>query len=696
MAIMNKFAAMRWQIALAVVVILLAVAAPFWNVPLNRDQGVYATCADVLLRGGVPYRDCWDTKGPALHYTYAIAQVIFNHFTGGAYVLNALAIALTALVIAAIARNWFARIELAYGVGLIYGLMAIAVRFDMNAQPESFANLFAMLGMLSISMEMKSRRWLLVSGIFLAIAVFYKYALAMPYGVAALALIALHPEGHTLRNRLQAFMWIAGGALASTSIFALYLLVMGAFDDALLHLRFILFYFPQAQLNPNEFAQRSKPMEQTLQYLARLPIAWGAALIGAIASITKRRWYGWVILAYLIASVVVVWGQQRFTPYHWTVGLPAVALGIGALLHEVLSMPQPRFRYAAATLISLAVLVNIVHFFYVDQWLIMGNYITGAETRQQFFETHGTWDHAVAADYIRERTQPDDPIWVWGHHTAIYFLADRPTPTRFIYNEPLLMRLRIDNPYQAEWRADLLNDLYANPPVYLLLTTFDRTFFDFQNPNMAWEQIPEYNYLTQTYYLHEYDFGRFQFWRLKPYWDRRSEDELLDEVTVKDLIADFDQAAIENQPDPPIDVMSYVLPAEQSYDAIRIPAGGRLQYHVELPSAPICLRFDAAMFPDSWFWGGDGATFAVSVIDEAGSTNKLFEQHISNAAEDQRWHPTLIDLSAYGEQQVRIVLENGPGPAGDFVGDWAGWGTPRIVRPPSGDQCDSNAIVDSR
>jgi hypothetical protein len=123
MAIKQKFQSTRWPIALAVILILLAVAAPFWNVPLNRDQGVYATCADVLLRGGVPYRDCWDTKGPALHYTYAIAQMVFNHFTGGAYVLNAVAIALTALVIAAMAHKWFARIEVAYAIGLIYGLL---------------------------------------------------------------------------------------------------------------------------------------------------------------------------------------------------------------------------------------------------------------------------------------------------------------------------------------------------------------------------------------------------------------------------------------------------------------------------------------------------------------------------------------------------------------------------------------------
>jgi hypothetical protein len=258
------------------------------------------------------------------------------------------------------------------------------------------------------------------------------------------------------------------------------------------------------------------------------------------------------------------------------------------------------------------------------------------------------------------------------------------------------MHLQGGNPWQAAWRAELLDDLYRNPPVYLLLTTFDRTFFDFQNPNVAWEQIPEYNAFTETHYHKEYEYGRFQFYRLIPYWGRQNQQELLDEVTFVDLITQFDEASIETQSDPPIEVMSYSLPGEATYDAIRIAPIGRLVYTLELPEAPICLRFDMAMFPDSWQWGGDGASFAVSVIDETGDTSKLFDEYISNAPEDQKWHASLIDLNAFGKQTVKLIFETGPGPSGDFVGDWAGWGTPRIVRPPAGDRCDTNAIVDSR
>jgi hypothetical protein len=101
------------------------------------------------------------------------------------------------------------------------------------------------------------------------------------------------------------------------------------------------------------------------------------------------------------------------------------------------------------------------------------------------------------------------------------------------------------------------------------------------------------------------------------------------------------------------------------------------------------------MFPDSWGWGGDGATFIVEVtIGDEGT--QLFETYISNAVEDQHWHAHLIDLSQYGGHIVRLTLRTAPGPNGNYTGDWAGWGMPRLVRPPAGDLCDTNHIVDER
>ncbi|MEJ2147909.1 MAG: hypothetical protein P8Z40_00360, partial [Chloroflexota bacterium] len=150
-----------------------------------------------------------------------------------------------------------------------------------------------------------------------------------------------------------------------------------------------------------------------------------------------------------------------------------------------------------------------------------------------------------------------------------------------------------------------------------------------------------------------------------------------------------------------IAVTPFEVPGEPGYDTLLMQPDARLSYTLDLPPGPDCLRVDTVMFPDSWTWEGDGATFTLEV-EHDGEVARLLEEYLANEPSNQHWHPHLIDLSAYGGQTVRLTFQTGPGPAGDYVGDWAGWGMPRLVRPPSGEVsptgevCDTNAVVDLR
>ncbi|MGF1504361.1 MAG: hypothetical protein ACFB51_04380, partial [Anaerolineae bacterium] len=664
-----------------------------------RHQGAHATRADAPRAGGAPYRDCCDTKGPAQHVTYAAAVTLLGEWTGAPTALNAFIIGLTAVVIAVLMQQWGCSRLLGLGAGLLYGLLAVGVRYDMNAQPESFANLFALLGLVGITMAARKTdparfaAWGVGAGFVLAVTGFYKYALIMPYGAAALALIAfIRPAERrlTTRDRVLLFGWVFGGSVTLAATFGLYLVAAGALDEALLHIRFIFLYFPRAQLNPDEFALRSQPLLQTMQYFFRLPVLYGAALAGCLLAIREKDWRGWALLIPLVAGTAAVWLQQRFTPYHWTVILPFAAMAC-SLLAVRLAAWQAVPQSVSVGVLAAALLVNTAVFFYQDQWLIVGPYVTGQQSQEDFFESQGVWDHKVVADHIRERADPGDGLWVWGHHTAIYHLTGLQTPTRYIYNEPLLMRIRGGHPWRDEWREEALNDVLADPPTYLLITTFDRTYFDFQNPNESWAGIAEYAELTDMHYVREWGFGRFEVYRLLPYWDRRNDPEKLDAVTHADFVALFDQARILSQTDPPAELKDFTLIGDEPHPTVLMHAGGAIAYQVELPEDRACLRADLSMFPDSWAWGGDGSSYRVVVNGDT-----VFETLVTNDPTDQRWRPVIIDLSSYAGQTVQLELHNGPGPAGDFTGDWAGWGMPRIVQPPGSQPCDSNAILYER
>jgi hypothetical protein len=76
-------------------------------------------------------------------------------------------------------------------------------------------------------------------------------------------------------------------------------------------------------------------------------------------------------------------------------------------------------------------------------------------------------DRAVARE-LRARTHSGAPVFVWGFEPVIYWLAERPPASRFIYNVP----------QRTSWereraRADLLRDLHEHPPAAIVVQRND-------------------------------------------------------------------------------------------------------------------------------------------------------------------------------------------------------------------------------
>lgn len=129
----------------------------------------------------------------------------------------------------------------------------------------------------------------------------------------------------------------------------------------------------------------------------------------------------------------------------------------------------------------------------------------------------------------------------------------------------------------------------------------------------------------------------------------------------------------------PITIIPFNLPGQTSQPTLFMHPPAQMQYNLTLPVYPVWLQGQTAMYPDSWHWGGDGATFVITVQPPSGPAVELYRQHISNAPVDQKWHSYTISLAAYAGQTITLTLHTEAGPAADSTGDWAGWGLPRLV-----------------
>jgi hypothetical protein len=149
-----------------------------------------------------------------------------------------------------------------------------------------------------------------------------------------------------------------------------------------------------------------------------------------------------------------------------------------------------------------------------------------------------------------------------------------------------------------------------------------------------------------------------------------------------DLLAQFDQAtkAPAGEPFPIVDATL----GSETRKAIAPPAGPgtRIIWKVRVPDDG-WLRVNLGLKPESWTKEGDGVLFKVLVSDGK-AADELFTQHVNpyGKPEDRRWIPVMVDLSAYGGEQVDLIFNTYASPPkveGDSRNDTPLWGAPEIV-----------------
>ena len=77
-------------------------------------------------------------------------------------------------------------------------------------------------------------------------------------------------------------------------------------------------------------------------------------------------------------------------------------------------------------------------------------------------------DQMVIIDYLKKSGAPSGGIYVWGMAPLINFLTQRPCPSRFFYDVPLISRWA-----PPRWREDFIAELNQNPPRFLIVERHD-------------------------------------------------------------------------------------------------------------------------------------------------------------------------------------------------------------------------------
>ncbi|HUU54388.1 MAG TPA: glycosyltransferase family 39 protein [Armatimonadota bacterium] len=467
---------------LAIAAIGAALLAPILTYPFGRDQGVFAAAADIIERGGVPYRDIWDVKPPGIFYLYQASFAIFGRSVLAPRIVDLIWTLATAVCLWSVGRRLLSPGAAAAGALFFLLRYVTGNSFWNTAQPDGFASLPLVLAVAALvgAEQRRSNLLALICGASIALAVLLKPTLGIVLMLPVLALVADRQEGPL--PRLLRFASYLLGCLLVLAFVAALLWRAGALKDTLEVL--FLWNAEYSRLRVS-LPLASSPLYQTALFLIGGRHHWLLfpvgllALVGA-ADLAFRPNAGrirWLLPTWALVIMASVWLQGKYYTYHWLPVLPPLALlaghglaATGRLLHR--ACPRPAARALSA--LGLAAVLALLGAAYWKSLRLPISTLLGRTPRSALL---ARWDRygdvSLSADrdvaaYLGSHTEPADTVFVWGFEPLIYFLADRAPASRFLYTVPLVTAWS-----PTEWRAEFVRDLEEKRTPFIVVAHND-------------------------------------------------------------------------------------------------------------------------------------------------------------------------------------------------------------------------------
>jgi hypothetical protein len=501
-------------------VLVLFFSLPNLRIPfLGRDEAFYAYFGE-RVSGLQLYRGLWEMHFPALYYVYALAF----HLPGGTGMQHVRVIHMLVQVLGGIAFYSLLRRFLRPGharIGAVaYVAFALSPLLEGDiANTEPFALPF-LLASFAIAQGERSSFRDFVSGLLIGVAASFKqncmlFALVIPVGDLLAGAGPLRGRFGREIRRLPALM---AGCVAPIAIIAAVFAkqhLLGAMFDCTIS-------FPlRDRLQDSTLLKR---VRDTYRLWKILPNGHPFLVIGGLAGLAYLRRTGgrppagaaeapagarkkaiWLATWLTVAVLLAASSGRAFPHYLEMVAPPLCALGFLAIqaLKDVRRRPEAfAALFALCGLLALDVGASVV------RGVLL--YSSGNGSR-------GAQDGARAAligGYIRERTTPDQRIFVWGPLPAVYHFAERSAPTRYV-NLSAIARPYIGRSGDQSAPGamqELRRDLERTPPEFIVLIPTMQSF-EIDQPHFQWLRD-----LLSTEYRPDRTFGgECRLFRRLPY-----------------------------------------------------------------------------------------------------------------------------------------------------------------------------------
>ncbi|MBN1461265.1 MAG: glycosyltransferase family 39 protein [Armatimonadetes bacterium] len=449
----------------------------------DRDSGIFLYIGQQLLDGQVLYRDLFDGKGPLLYLLNALGLALGRGSMWGVYLLYIAALCLAFVLVFLGFRRRFGLPAAA--AAALYGalLLCAAATFMLGNNADGYIWLTQLAALFLLT------RWspanpralpYILLGLAGAAAFFIKMTgvglwIAL---IAAETLIAFASSGWSVYR--QHMLHLAAGAAAGSAAVLGYLAASGALRP------FVQIYFSFNAVYGQDVTwhDRARSLVEGIQLIGYLPMAcltglWALMLLSVVSTWRREE------APQLLVLLAVIWLPVEFAiasyaghgVRYFGGSLPALVLLYALACFEcvrsrpwrrLLGKPGQSPQHALLALLMVGAALGLLPTVYQRVATLGGIVLHHAYyARTKPGAIYPGSCYPLVVDYVRHSTQADDDVLVWGDYSqTTNFLADRRSPTRFVY-QPYL--------YEAAFGDSLvrafLADLRAHPPALIIDTS---------------------------------------------------------------------------------------------------------------------------------------------------------------------------------------------------------------------------------
>jgi len=490
----------------------------FFQSLIDVDESLYLLMSQSILNGQVPYVAVWDQKPPGIYILFSLAQLLLGHSVISIRILACIAITITCYLLYRLGNVISNNLP---GIGLLAGItyaFLSLINGGLASNTEIFFTPFVVLAFYLLFLNgvhpakpfNQSNLRLFIVGLIIGLAIQIKPLVVFDFTAILIIVIvdsyfkAANSRDHFLKTILKSCTLLIIGAILPFFFVATYFVLTGHFADYV-YANFTAnkIYSVDNPFSFNLFSQALKIQFRTSTVLWLCAFSTPVYLVLDKHTNSEEKKKLWLILLWLLTALIATCFTKRFYTHYFLQLLPPLCILSSYLLIAVTYREEKRF--ALKKYIVLFLLLFPLFKETATPPLRMGKKFI----KFRYIERKKNWNDtpAIAANYLKERINKQDYIYVIGYDPILYYLVPAQIPTKYVFSKWLTNKGF--SHYSGSNPIEELNLILKKKPIYIIKEAVKNP----ENDNDSFYTALD-NYMKK-YYTFETSIDDLKLYKLK-------------------------------------------------------------------------------------------------------------------------------------------------------------------------------------